>query len=51
MYSNGKMSKAYCLSVCHTEWSKSEREEQIPYANAHVWNLKNGTYEPMAGQE
>ena len=26
--------------VCHTEWSKSEREKQIPYANAHKWNLK-----------
>ena len=26
--------------VCHTEWSKSEREKQIPYANTYVWNLK-----------
>ena len=26
--------------VCHTEWSKSEREKQIPYANAYIWNLK-----------
>ena len=26
--------------VCHTEWSKSEREKQILYANAHIWNLK-----------
>ena len=35
--------------VCHTEWSKSEREKQIPYANTYVWNLKrkkNGTDEP-----
>ena len=38
--------------VCHTEWSKSEREKQIPYANTHIWNLKtkqnktNGSEEP-----
>ena len=25
---------------CHTDWSKSEREKQIPYINAHIWNLK-----------
>ena len=30
--------------VCHTEWSKSEREKQIPYANTYIWNIKkNGT--------
>ena len=23
---------------CHTEWSKSEREKQIPYANTYIWN-------------
>ena len=27
--------------VCHTEWGKSEREKQIPYANTCIWNLKN----------
>ena len=26
--------------VCHTEWSKSEREKQTPYANTYLWNLK-----------
>ena len=26
---------------CHTEWSKSDRESQIPYDNAYIWNLKN----------
>ena len=26
--------------ICHTEWSKSEREKQIPYANIYIWNLK-----------
>ena len=24
----------------YTEWSKSEREKQIPYTNAYVWNLE-----------
>ena len=34
--------------ACHTEWSKSEREKQIPYANTYIWNLKNknGSDEP-----
>ena len=26
--------------VCHTVWSKSEREKQISYINAYVWNLE-----------
>ena len=26
--------------VCHTEWSKSEREKQILYANTYIWTLK-----------
>ena len=37
------------LRVCHTEWSKSEREKQVLYANAYIWNLKknkNGTDQP-----
>ena len=24
----------------HTEWSKSEREKQISYINAYIWNLE-----------
>ena len=28
------------VRVCHTEWSKSEREKQISYINAYMWNLK-----------
>ena len=24
----------------HTKWSKSEREKQVSYINAYVWNLK-----------
>ena len=27
-------------TVCHTEWSQSEREKQIPHANTYIWNLK-----------
>ena len=27
--------------ACHTEWSKSEREKQISYIKAHIWNLEN----------
>ena len=26
--------------VCHTQWSKSEREKQILYINAYMWNLE-----------
>ena len=26
---------------CHTEWSKSDRERQISYDIAYMWNLKN----------
>ena len=25
---------------CHTEWSKSEREKQISYIIAYMWNLE-----------
>ena len=28
----------------HTEWSKSEREKQVSYINAYMWNLKNNWY-------
>ena len=30
---------------CYTEWSKSDRERQISYDIAYMWNLKNGTNE------
>ena len=36
---------------CHTEWSKSEREKQISYNNAYMWNLENGTDEPVCRAE
>ena len=26
---------------CHTEWSKSDRERQMSYDIAYMWNLKN----------
>ena len=35
-------SRTYC-----TEWRKSEREKQISYINAYIWNLENGTDEPI----
>ena len=25
---------------CHTEWSKSERKNQISYIDAYMWNLE-----------
>ena len=28
------------VRVYHTEWSKSEREKQIQYANTYIWNLR-----------
>ena len=31
--------------ACYTEGSKSEREKQISYINAYIWNLENGTEE------
>ena len=26
---------------CHTEWNKLERERQVSYNNAYMWNLEN----------
>ena len=38
--------------VCHTEWSKSEREKQIPYASTYIWNFKKKVLKSLgAGQE
>ena len=43
-------SEVYGLRVCHTEWSKSEREKQILYANVYIYReskkKKSGTDEP-----
>ena len=36
---------------CHTEWSKSERERQILYNIAYMWNLENGTDELICKAE
>ena len=30
-----------------TLWSRSEREKQIPYTNAYIWNLEDGADEPI----
>ena len=26
--------------ACHTEWNESEKEKQIPYVIAYIWNLE-----------
>ena len=31
----------------HTKWSNSERERQIPYGITYMWDLKNGTNDPI----
>ena len=36
--------------VCHTEWSKSEREKQILYANTYIWNLKKHSTDEPSGR-
>ena len=33
----------------YTKWSKSEREKQVSYINAHIRNLERGTDEPLCG--
>ena len=38
-------SNMYGTRVSHTEWNKSERERQIPYAITDNWNLIYGTNE------
>ena len=35
----------------HTEWTKSERERQIPYGITYIWNLAYGTNEPSHRKE
>ena len=35
----------------HPEWSKSERERQIPYDITYIWNLIYGTNEPFHRKE
>ena len=37
--------------VCHTECSKSEREKQILYANAYIWNLKTKQNKKKTGTD
>ena len=43
--SEKEQNNAFCSNVeeprdYHTEWSKSDRERQISYDNAYMWNLK-----------
>ena len=35
----------------HIEWSKSERERQIPYDITYIWNLIYGTKETFHRKE
>ena len=35
----------------HTKWTKSERERQIPYGITYMWDLKQGTNEPILRTE
>ena len=35
----------------HAEWSKSERERQIPYDITYIWNLIYGTNDPFHRKE
>ena len=40
-----KSNRAICRDVeglrdCHTEWNKSEREKQVSYNIAYMWNLE-----------
>ena len=35
----------------HTKWSKSERERQIPYDIAYIWNLIYGKNKPFHRKE
>ena len=37
--------------VCHTEESKSEREKQILYINAFMWNLEKFVDESVCRAE
>ena len=38
--------------VCYTEWTKSEREKQILYIKAYIWNLEKMVLMNLfAGQE
>ena len=30
-----------------TLWSRSEREKQLSYTNAYIWNLEDGADEPV----
>ena len=39
------------IGDCHPEWSKSERERQIPYDITYIWNLIYDTNEPFHRKE
>ena len=37
--------EVYKHRTYYTEWSKSEREKQIAYINAYIWNLEKGYWQ------
>ena len=38
-------------SECHTEWSKSDREEELSYDISHMWNLKRNDTNELTKQK
>ena len=51
-----KQNNAICSNMngirdSHTEWSKSERERQIPYDITYIWNIIYSTKEPFHRKE
>ena len=51
-----KQNNAICSNMdrtrdSHTEWSKSERQRQIPYEITYIWNLTFGTDERFHRKE
>ena len=45
-----KHEKEKVTRIYYTEWNKSERERQILYINAYMWNLK-GFPDSLVGKE
>ena len=44
---NGICSNMDATRNSHTDWSKSERERQIPYDISYMWNLMYGKNDPI----
>ena len=48
---NAICSKVEATRDSHPEWSKSDREREIPYDITYIWNLIYGTNEPFHRKE